>query len=174
MLQNFVTDILAWQREATLSGSFLLISRSASGCDKYHNGVVTIITKANLPVVASERSGGAAHSMRASAQVTAPGAITSMIVAVSTRPNRQNKSTCSRMSLSTKAEVEAGKPDRSTGSAEPSPMSWPLGWSTPPRRQMRTSWWFWPCPPPGYVAGTSTRPSTKSAGLLEGRIGRDV
>jgi len=39
------------------------------------------------------------HSMRASAQVTAPGAITSMIVAVSTRPNRQNKSTCSRMSV---------------------------------------------------------------------------
>jgi hypothetical protein len=44
---------------------------------------------------------GAAHSMRASAQVTAPGAITSMIVAVSTRPNRQkqNKSACSRMSV---------------------------------------------------------------------------
>jgi hypothetical protein len=42
---------------------------------------------------------GAAHSIRASAQVTAPGAITSMIVAVSTRPNRQNRSTCSRMSV---------------------------------------------------------------------------
>src|SRR5262249_39066858 len=28
-----------------------------------------------------------------------PGAITSMIVAVSTRPNRQNRSTCSRMSV---------------------------------------------------------------------------
>jgi hypothetical protein len=42
----------------------------------------------------------AAHSMRASAQVTAPGAVTSMIVAVSTRPNRENKSTCSRMSVS--------------------------------------------------------------------------
>jgi hypothetical protein len=40
-----------------------------------------------------------AHSMRASAQVTAPGAVTSMIVAVSTRPNRQNRSTCSRMSV---------------------------------------------------------------------------
>jgi hypothetical protein len=43
---------------------------------------------------------GAAQSMRASAQVTVPGAVTSMIVAVSTRPNRQNKSTCSRMSVS--------------------------------------------------------------------------
>src|SRR5262245_10745937 len=31
---------------------------------------------------------GSAHSMRASAQVTAPGAATSMIVAVSTRTNR--------------------------------------------------------------------------------------
>jgi|SRR6516165_2689641 hypothetical protein len=30
---------------------------------------------------------GAVHSMRASAQVTAPGAVTSMIVAMSTRPN---------------------------------------------------------------------------------------
>src|SRR5215813_6708699 len=37
--------------------------------------------------------------MRASAQVTAPGAITSMIVAVSTRPNRQNRITCSRISV---------------------------------------------------------------------------
>jgi hypothetical protein len=41
----------------------------------------------------------AAHSIRASAQVTAPGAATNMIVAVSTRPNRQNRSTCSRMSV---------------------------------------------------------------------------
>jgi hypothetical protein len=46
-----------------------------------------------------EGPAGAAHSMRASAQVTAPGAVTSMIVAVSTRPNRQNRSTCSRMSV---------------------------------------------------------------------------
>jgi len=36
--------------------------------------------------------------MKASAQVTAPGAITSMIVAVSTRPNGQNRSIRSRMS----------------------------------------------------------------------------
>jgi hypothetical protein len=43
------------------------------------------------------RRSGAAHSMRASAQVTAPGAATNMIVAVSTRPNRQKRSTCSRM-----------------------------------------------------------------------------
>jgi hypothetical protein len=42
---------------------------------------------------------GAAQSIRASAQVTAPGAATNMIVAVSTRPNRQNRSTCSRMSV---------------------------------------------------------------------------
>jgi len=48
----------------------------------------------------SGASGGRreAHSMRDSAQVTAPGAVTSTIVAVSTRPNRQNRSTCSRMS----------------------------------------------------------------------------
>jgi hypothetical protein len=37
--------------------------------------------------------------MRASAQVTAPGAVTSRVVAMSTRPNRQNRSTCSRMSV---------------------------------------------------------------------------
>src|SRR5262249_46441826 len=37
--------------------------------------------------------------MSESAQVTAPGAVTSMIVAVSTSPNRQNRSTCSRMSV---------------------------------------------------------------------------
>src|SRR6516165_12757849 len=37
--------------------------------------------------------------MMASAQVTAPGAVTSMIVAMRTRPNRQNRSTCSRMSV---------------------------------------------------------------------------
>src|SRR6516162_9451738 len=41
----------------------------------------------------------AAHSMRDSAQVTAPGAVTSRIVAVSTRLNRQNRSTRSRMSV---------------------------------------------------------------------------
>ena len=35
--------------------------------------------------------------MRDSAHVTAPGAVTSMSVAVSTRPNRQNRSTRSRM-----------------------------------------------------------------------------
>ena len=40
-----------------------------------------------------------AHSMRASAQVTAPGAVTSMIVAASTRPNRQNRSIRSRISV---------------------------------------------------------------------------
>ena len=37
--------------------------------------------------------------MSASAQVTAPGAVTNMIVAVNTRPNRQNRSTCSRTSV---------------------------------------------------------------------------
>src|SRR5262249_11981143 len=45
------------------------------------------------------RAPASAQSMRDSAQVTAPGAIASMIVAVSTRPNRQNRSTCSRMSV---------------------------------------------------------------------------
>ena len=44
---------------------------------------------------ANEHTAAAAHSMRASAQVTARGAATNMIVAVSTRPNRQNRSTCS-------------------------------------------------------------------------------
>jgi hypothetical protein len=38
--------------------------------------------------------------MKDSAQVTAPGAIISMIAAVSTRPNKQNRSTCSRISPS--------------------------------------------------------------------------
>src|SRR5262245_6593962 len=38
------------------------------------------------PVDSTDR----AHSMKASAQVTAPGATISMVVAVSTRPNRQN------------------------------------------------------------------------------------
>jgi hypothetical protein len=42
---------------------------------------------------------GAAHSMKDSAQVTSPGAINSMIAAMSTRPNRQNRSTCSRKRL---------------------------------------------------------------------------
>src|SRR5215469_3826805 len=37
--------------------------------------------------------------MRVSAQVTAPGAVTNRIVTVSTRPNRQNRSTRSRMSV---------------------------------------------------------------------------
>ena len=39
-------------------------------------------------------------SMRDSAQVTSSGAINSMIAAMSTRPNRQNRSTCSRISVS--------------------------------------------------------------------------
>jgi hypothetical protein len=50
-------------------------------------------------IIAGRRKGrGSAHSTRDSAQVTASGAVTSVIVAVSTRPNRQNRSTCSRMS----------------------------------------------------------------------------
>jgi hypothetical protein len=49
------------------------------------------------PMQKENPRGCSAHSMRDSAQVTAPGAITSMIVAVSTRPNRQIRSTCSRM-----------------------------------------------------------------------------
>src|SRR6516165_9178057 len=50
-------------------------------------------------IIAGRRKGpGSAHSTRDSAQVTASAAVTGMIVAVSTRPNRQNRSTCSRMS----------------------------------------------------------------------------
>src|SRR5262249_32946038 len=54
------------------------------------------------------RAGGV-HSTRASAQVTAAGSVTSRIEAMSTRPNRQNRSTRSRMvgALSTKAKVES-------------------------------------------------------------------
>jgi hypothetical protein len=43
---------------------------------------------------------GKYHPMKENAQVTAPGAITSMIAAVSTRPNKPNRSTCSRIWLS--------------------------------------------------------------------------
>ena len=43
--------------------------------------------------------GFSGHSMSDSAQVTSPGAINSMIATMSTRPNRQNKSTCSRISV---------------------------------------------------------------------------
>ena len=39
------------------------------------------------------------HSMSDSAQVTSPGAINSMIAAMSTRPARQKRRTCSRMSV---------------------------------------------------------------------------
>ena len=42
--------------------------------------------------------GFSGHSMSDSAQVTSPGAIKSMIAAMSTRPNRQNRSS-SRMSV---------------------------------------------------------------------------
>ena len=44
--------------------------------------------------------GFSGHSMSDSAQVTSPGAINSMIAAMSTRSNRQNRSTLSRMSVS--------------------------------------------------------------------------
>jgi hypothetical protein len=114
----------------------------------------------------------AAHSMRASAQVTAPGAATNILVAVSTRPNRQNRNTCSRMSLSTKAKVEGGK--SVTRPAAPKPTSWPLRWSTPSRRQIRTQLVLVsvPCSPPGYPVGNP------SSGLvcrtLERLIGEEV
>src|SRR5262245_19952109 len=54
--------------------------------------------------------------------------------------------------LSTKAKVEAGKSDKLASSAQPSPTSRPLGWSTPSRRQMRTQLVLVsvPCSPPGY------------------------
>ena len=136
------------------------------GCtpDTFAEGVAFRMNSIRSAAIGSRKvPTGTAHSMRASAQVTARGAITRMIVAVSTRPNRQNRTTCSRMSLSTKAEVETGKSDKLTGSAQPSPTSRPLGWSTPSRRQMRTQLVLVsvPCSPPGYPAGTSTRPSTK-------------
>jgi hypothetical protein len=49
--------------------------------------------------IAQFRFASAQPIMRDSAQVTVPGAPTSMLAAVSTRPNRQNRSTCSRMSV---------------------------------------------------------------------------
>src|ERR1700746_817506 len=76
------------------------ISRCESAPDKMleflpnpKNG--TLIPVTAVSVVRVSRP----HSMRAKAQVTAPGAATSMIVAVSTRPNRQNRSRCSPMSV---------------------------------------------------------------------------
>src|SRR6478672_9657442 len=39
--------------------------------------------------------------------------------------------------LSTKAKVGAGRSDKAS-LAQPKPTSWPLGWSTPSRRQIRT------------------------------------
>jgi len=68
-------------------------------------GTIPVVCRAALAFGSSRPpphrrgSGGTAHSMRASAQVTAPGAIASKIVAASTKPNRQNKSTCSRISV---------------------------------------------------------------------------
>src|SRR5262249_6899201 len=71
------------------------------------NGVGTPVTIGRLAPAVTDHDRdppplsptGAAQSMRASAQVTAPGAVTNIIVTVSTRPNRQNRSTCSRMSV---------------------------------------------------------------------------
>jgi hypothetical protein len=62
-------------------------------CDRCHRLLF------EYPIIFWTLPAGTAHSMRASAQVTAPGAVTSRVVAMSTRPNRQNRSTCSRMSV---------------------------------------------------------------------------
>ena len=60
-------------------------------CELLHTSLV--VQKSAI----SNRAPASAQSMRDSAQVIAPGAIANMIAAVSTRPNRQNRSTCSRM-----------------------------------------------------------------------------
>jgi hypothetical protein len=75
-------------------GDFFCLS-TPSICTHSPRGQLHLTTWRTAPVLGVA---AAHHAMRASAQVTAPGAITSMIVAVSTRPNRQKRSTCSRMS----------------------------------------------------------------------------
>src|SRR6516225_2782884 len=91
---------------ARLRSRSCMIDVEAVACDD--NGIASVDLvrhlgfqqRATLPSCAPGAGGGRreAHSMRDSAQVTAPGAVTSIIVAVSTRPNRQNRSTRSRMS----------------------------------------------------------------------------
>ena len=73
------------------------MQRGCRFCFAAHDGEVTTSRLAEWlrPAGGGRRE---AHSMRDSAHVTAPGAVTSMSVAVSTRPNRQNRSTRSRMS----------------------------------------------------------------------------
>jgi hypothetical protein len=120
----FVTDILVWQRPPKFcvkvgcyyfATQLVVIRRGIAArqtrdpeprwlpCrdSRSHPGIPACVDAGiRFPLARKEkpRRSGAAHSMRASAQVTAPGAATSMIVAVTTRPNRQNRSTCSRMS----------------------------------------------------------------------------
>ena len=60
----------------------------------------------------SNRALASAQSKTDSAQVTAPGAMANMIAAVSTRPNRQNRSTWSRMSVPLVQKQKLGLVDR--------------------------------------------------------------
>jgi hypothetical protein len=65
--------------------------------------LVAALFQKSLPAKLAHRPAGRtlvnSHSMKDSAQVTAPGAIISMITAVSTRPNKQKRTTCSCMPL---------------------------------------------------------------------------
>jgi len=62
-------------------------------------GEQTDIRRDPQSAAAEAASAQVISSMRDSAQVTSSGAINSMIAAMSTRPNRQNRSTCSRISV---------------------------------------------------------------------------
>ena len=62
-------------------------------------GAQTDIRRDPESAAAEAASAQVISSMRDSAQVTSSGAINSMIAAMSTRPNRQNRSTCSRISV---------------------------------------------------------------------------
>src|SRR5499433_3888967 len=62
-------------------------------------GAQTDIRRDPQSAAAEAASAQVISSMRDSAQVTSSGAINSMIAAMSTRPNRQNRSTCSRISV---------------------------------------------------------------------------
>src|SRR5262249_45546809 len=73
-----------------------------AGGDREHNRAAPSSVRARRPCFIKapmplQLTRHPAHSMRDSAQVTSPGAINSMIAAMSTRPNRQNRSTCGKV-----------------------------------------------------------------------------